>query len=611
MSAIRLIVSVLALLVAPSAAAQLGLAIHDVQGSAHRSPLAGRDVTVMGIVTSVSGAVVTLQSVPGSEDSNPATSEGIFARLDGGGTVALGDLIEVTGWVKELNPGGVESNLTETYVLVSDAPRVMPARALPRPVVLGKGGRFVPRGAIDDDSTGSLEREPGAFDPDNDAIDFFESLEAMRVSVPSPVAVDRSSRYGEVVVLPDGGEGEQLSPPGVLVIGAGSFHPQRIMVKSGRFAHGRFELPQVSAGARFDGDLTGVLTYDHGNPKVLLTEPAPAWTPGPSAPASVPAAPPGALRIVGFNVENLSLKTDAGKFALLGRQIVEQLGSPDVIALQEVQDDSGPDNDGTTSGAGTLARLIEAIDAAGGRSYEAVEIAPENNADGGQPGGNIRVAFLVATDGGAALVRRPGGDATTAVQVEHTDSGRARLSASPGRIKPGHIAWDRSRVPLALELSWGGEPLFVVSCHLNSKGGDDPLFGSWQPPRFGSERQRARQTGVLAEFVAALVQADSDARVVILGDLNDFQFSAPLGLLSGASGLVNMTDTLPPDERWSYIYQGNAQALDHVFVSPGLVSAAGGPAGLQYQLAHLNSWRVDSASDHDPTVLTVLPAGAR
>ena len=65
----------------------------------------------------------------------------------------------------------------------------------------------------------------------------------------------------------------------------------------------------------------------------------------------------------------------------------------------------------------TLQQLIAAIQAAGGPTYEFQQINPVDDADGGQPGGNIRVGFLFRTDRGLAFVDRPGGTSTTARPV--------------------------------------------------------------------------------------------------------------------------------------------------------------------------------------------------
>src|SRR5690606_17170590 len=126
----------------------------------------------------------------------------------------------------------------------------------------------------------------------------------------------------------------------------------------------------------------------------------------------------------------------------------------------------------------TLDKLVKAITAAGGPNYEWRQISPENLADGGEPTGNIRNAFLFRTDRGLRFVDRPGGDATTATEVRRV-RGRAQLTLSPGRIAPRDPAWKDTRKSLAGEFTFRGRPLIVVANHLSSKGGDDPIMGRW------------------------------------------------------------------------------------------------------------------------------------
>lgn len=171
-----------------------------------------------------------------------------------------------------------------------------------------------------------------------------------------------------------------------------------------------------------------------------------------------------------------------------------------------------------------------------------------------------------------------------------------------------------SRKPLAGEFRYRGRPLFVVGNHLNSKGGDDPVFGRFQEPRRSSELQRRGsatdpadtvrgQAGVLNLFVRKLLDVDPRARVVVLGDMNDFDFSETLRVVErGADGkgleLVNLWRLLPRSERYSYIFQGNAQTLDHILVSPALLFA-GRP---DLDVVHINTEFADQAFDHDPPI---------
>jgi predicted extracellular nuclease len=151
---------------------------------------------------------------------------------------------------------------------------------------------------------------------------------------------------------------------------------------------------------------------------------------------------------------------------------------------------------------------------------------------------------------------------------------------------------------LAGEFRFAGRRLFFVNLHLASKGGDDPLFGRRQPPKTPSTDRRNAQVGVVAEFVRALLARDPEIRVVVLGDLNDFEASEPLATLERA-GLEDLVVRLPLDDRYTYVYLGNSQVLDHILVSSTLAG------GAEVDIVHLNAEFpvADRASDHDPVIV--------
>ena len=67
------------------------------------------------------------------------------------------------------------------------------------------------------------------------------------------------------------------------------------------------------------------------------------------------------------------------------------------------------------------------------------------------------------------------------------------------------------------------------------------------------------------------------------------------------AGLTAMIETLPPNERYSYVFEGNSQVLDHIMVSGNLLNHAAAAAG--YDIVHVNSEFIDQASDHDPQLV--------
>ena len=86
--------------------------------------------------------------------------------------------------------------------------------------------------------------------------------------------------------------------------------------------------------------------------------------------------------------------------------------------------------------------------------------------------------------------------------------------------------------------------------------------------------------------------------MVVVGDFNEFAFVSPLKILE--ERLHNLTKELPANERYSYIFEGNAQSLDHILVSPSLKASA------EMDIVHVNAEFAETAtraSDHDPIVV--------
>uniref|UniRef100_UPI002F359FD9 endonuclease/exonuclease/phosphatase family protein n=1 Tax=Paenibacillus sp. 1-18 TaxID=1333846 RepID=UPI002F359FD9 len=300
------------------------------------------------------------------------------------------------------------------------------------------------------------------------------------------------------------------------------------------------------------------------------------------------------LTVASFNVENFD-PGDGQRIDQLGQAIAVNLNHPDIIGLLEVQDNNGEKDDGTTDASESFRVLIESIRAHGGPEYAFTDIAPENNKDGGDPGGNIRVGFLYNPQR-ITLTDKPKGDSVTSVTY-----GAQGLSPNPGRIDPLNASFDGSRKPLAAEFEFAGQQVIVVANHFNSKGGDQAPFGGAQPPVRSSEIQRAKIAAIVNGFVKSILQVNPKANVVVLGDLNDFQFSETLSLLRGQE-LTNLIDKLDEKERYSYIYEGNSQTLDHMLVSVSL-SQTSVP-----DIVHINadfSASDGRVSDHDPLVAQI------
>lgn len=566
--------------------------IRTIQGAQHQSPLAGRAVQgVAGIVTAVGSNNFYLQDpTPDSGPNANATSEGIVVYTGSTPTVHVGDAVKVSGTVQEFFAGGDPNNLSTTELINPSITLVSSGNPLPAPLVVGNGGRIPPTAVIDDDANGNVNTS-GTFDADSDGIDFYESLEGMLIQVNNAIVVG-SNAFGEIHIVGDNGANASLlSPRGGIVIQSSDYNPERIILDDVLTS----AEPTVTVGDAFTGIITGVVDYSFGNFKVLNPAPLPPVAAGSLPPETTPLT--GTVRqltVASFNVLNLD-PGDGTQFNDLAEIIVHNMQSPDIIALEEIQDNTGPANDGTVDASATYAALITAVTAAGGPTYEFRDIAPQNNQDGGEPGGNIRVGFLF-NPARVTFIDRPGGTATNSTTPLLGPTG-IEMSYSPGRIDPLNAAFSDSRKPLVGEFLFNGQKVIVIGNHLNSKGGDTALFGSWQPPILSSEAQRVAQAQVINDFVDSILALDAQAHVVVLGDLNDFQFSPPLQTLR-ADVLTDLITTLPLGEQYTYLYDGNSQALDHILASGSLSVTA------EFDAVHVNAEYPVNArpSDHDPIV---------
>jgi predicted extracellular nuclease len=642
-----------------------GLRIHDIQGRQHLSPYRGSFVlAVPGVVTARRFNGFYFQDP--QPDADDRTSEGVFVFTGGAPPAAasVGAAVQVNGRVTEFRAGCTPSctppdfpagnfgssafpNLSVTEL---DRVTVTPAGSGDiDPTVVGAGGRVPPTTVIDNDTpdpqlddpplvTGNVESKSGppldtanqdpSFDPDEDGIDFYESLEGMLTQVNDAVVVEPTNTFGsgvsanaELAVLADDGQGAGLrSPRGPILVRSfddtlpheyrfGDFNPERIILNDPVARDGGEDpAPDAQVGDHFDDPIEAVVDYSFGNYKFLARE-FPPLADGGLTPESADAAGKHDLSVASYNVENLDPMNDAARIQAIALQIKNNLSAPDILGLQEVQDFDG-EGPGGPSGDASWNAIVEAIAAAGGPDYDYRQIDPLHNQDGGAPNANIRVGFLFRPDR-VTFVDRPGGTAVTATEDDPAQPG-AQLTFSPGRIDPENPVWDESRKPLAGEFRFDGRKLFVVANHFASKGGDAPLFGRFQEPYRPSELQRRGatepvldpqrgQAGVVNAWVERLLAADNRARVVVLGDLNDFEFSETTNVLErGAPGtddeLVDLWRLLPQSDHYSYIFQGNGQVLDHILASRSLMAPVP-----EFGPVHMNSeFDDEQQSDHDP-----------
>ncbi|MDX8032324.1 lamin tail domain-containing protein [Lentzea sp. BCCO 10_0856] len=563
--------------------------IHDIQGVTRISPLLGQKVTnVPGVVT---GTRATgdrgfwIQDTT-SPDADPRTSEGVFVYTAGTApTVAVGDSVLVSGTIAEYRPGGeTGSNQTLTEITQPTTLTVSKGNPVPAPVVV----RNIPGGYLPAPG-GSIEQLP--LEPEKYGLDYFESLEGTLVQVNDARVVGPSNAFGEVWVTVNPDQNKNLR--------GGTTYTAYDQANSGRLKIKATPLPVSNVGDVFSGATVGAIEYTNFGGYTLA-----ALTLGQHVSSDLQREitaqqKESELSVATYNVENLDPSDPQSKFDRLAEGVTTNLRSPDVVVLEEIQDNNGATNDGVVAADQTLQKFSDAIVAKGGPRYQWRQIDPENLKDGGEPGGNIRVGFFFNPQR-VSFVDRPGGDFKTAVEVVKKN-GRAALSVSPGRIDPLNDAWANSRKPLAGEFKFRGRTVFVVANHFNSKGGDEAIHGRNQPPNRSSEVQRAKQSAALKAFTEQIRAIDKGANVVLAGDLNDYQFSPAVKALTGDGNLKALIETLPANERYSYVFEGNSQTLDHLVLSKNITR-------FSYDVVHINAEFADQASDHDPQIVRARPS---
>ncbi|MDX1983581.1 MAG: Calx-beta domain-containing protein, partial [Bryobacteraceae bacterium] len=547
--------------------------IPEIQGLGSQSPVNGAIVTTRGIVTALRGSGYYLQS---EGDADPATSDGILVFTASAPPLqaVIGNELCVRGTVTEFRPAADPNQQPLTELTASTVLGVLATgRPLPEPVVIR---------ASDTDPAGGL--------------DVLERLEGMRVRVNALEAVAPSAANGVFYGVAQG-VARPFREPGVPVgdpLPAGApagiprfdANPERVRVVGAL---------DVTAGAVV-GPVTGVLDYAFrtytilADPGVINVSNVPAFT-------AAPEADPAELTVASLNMERFfDDRDDAGvsdavlptaqyqnRIAKAARLIRDVLRLPDVIGVQEVEN---------------LA-VLQAV-AARLPGYEA------HLAEGNDVGG-IDVGFLVKTS------------RVTVLDVIQEGKQDAALHDRPPLVL--RAAAKRADSDSAL-------PFTVIVNHLRS-------LIDIEDPRVRAKRRA--QAEFLANLIAARQKANPAENLVVLGDFNAFQFNdgfvdvmgtvkgtpAPADQVVEASAdlvnpdMVNLADTLPPTERYSYIFDGNAQILDHILVNQPMAGRLS-----RFLYTHANAGfpevlrgdasRPERLTDHDqPVAYFKLPLNRR
>ncbi|KAK0617583.1 Endonuclease/exonuclease/phosphatase-like protein [Immersiella caudata] len=576
------------------------LTIAEINGNKFLSPYSGETVTnVTGLLIAKGPSGAWIRST--TPDDDPATSEAIYVF----GTVgaSVGDIISLDGKVTEYRQQASYLYLTE---ITSPKNVKVISGTTVAPLIIGKDTLSPPTATFSGLDGGDVYNVPGGvtnisvsnpvLKPKEDGLDFWESLSGELVKIKRPTSIQRANQYGDTWVFGDWVVSGKNAHGGLTMSGKDS-NPEAIII--GSPLDGTKNPSTSKMGDQFE-DITGVVTCAFGFYRILpLTAIKTSSTANANAKPSTlkTSSDCRALTIGDYNVENLA--PDSSHLPDIAAHIVNYLNSPDLIFIQEVQDGSGPADDGVVSANATLSALTASIESLSSISYAFASVDPISNQDGGQPGGNIRQAYLYRPEVVTLYKPNPGsGSDETQVQPG------PKLSFNPGRIEPGNEAWSASRKPIAAAWVAKGakKPFFTVNVHFSSKGGGTSLHGDARPPVNGAVGRREMQGNVTATFIREIMKEDPKAKVIAAGDFNEFSFVQPMKTFAAVSGMVDLDEAtnVPVPERYTYVYDMNAQALDHMYVSPALAKSK----HTKYEHLHLNTWAAfaDMVSDHDPSV---------
>ena len=585
-------------------------ALHDIQGTGARSPLVGRSVTTTGnIVTALRNNGFFLQSPDAETDADPATSEAVFVETFGTppSNVAVGNAIVVSGFVEESTPSSDPTAPPRTQIINPTITVLATGAPLPAAVTLAPTD-LPPTG-----NGSSLEK-----------------FEAMRVRVDSLTVVAATEGFlqeASAIGISDGlfhgvlaGWPRPFREPGIPLIeplptnappGVARFdgNPERLRVDSN--AQPGATRIEVVAGAVV-ANLTGVLDFEQ-RAWTLLPDPAGGFSVGGNElPGLPPPTRPGEWMLASLNlqrffdtvedpaVQDVVLTPTAfeGRLKKASLTILQRLGAPDILGVVEVEN---------LSTLQTLAARLNADALTAGRSNVTYGAWLEEGTDVG----GIDCGYLVNT--------------TRVEVVNVVQIGREATYINPLTGQPQLL---HDRPPLLLRALVPGEttgarlPVTCIVNHLRSLSGiDDPSDGA---------RVRAKRRAQ-AEHVAALVQERQaltpPEHLILIGDFNAFEFNdgyvdvmgtirgrpAPTNEVVLASAdlvvpdLVLLTERLPAPERYSYVFDGNAQAIDHILLSPSLCARVTRHGYIRGNVDAPESFRSnfnrpERLSDHDAAV---------
>ena len=567
--------------------------IGEVQGESHESPLVGKEVVINNVVvtkTDKTGFYVQDKV----SDNNPRTSDAVYVAS--AEKVESGDLLKVQGTVKEgymeeysVRPGQTfkkpAGSLTVTQIINATITK-LGKTDLPKALNISEK---MPKDIVDN--------TPTKYNPETEALDYWESLEGMRVEVTKP-KVTGPQYKGDIYVLPGDYKGQKLNNIGGVNLRPGVQNTEVLPITVGNSF-------VAKAKDYFNENITGVVTYKNKTYKIDPIDPNALkgllQDGGLTREVSKIYPSEDKLTIASYNIENFSAnnnghdETPEEKVDKIANSFIKEVHSPDIITLIEVQDNNGGVNDGTVEGVKSGEKLAQRIKSLGGPDYKYTEIAPVDGKDGGKPGANIRVAYLYNPKRVTLIGKEKGGSEEAARFVN------GHLEKNPARIDPTSVHFEKVRKSLAAEFEFKGQRIVVIANHLKSKLGDDAIYGSNQPSVENTKAKRIEEAKILNAFIKEGLRQNPNLKFVLTGDFNDFEFSDSVKTIVG-NELVNLMAEHEQGDRYSYFYRGSNQSLDNILISKNIKDK------VVFSPVHINASFMEEhgrASDHDPVVVQI------
>ncbi len=615
------------------------LKTYEIQGAQHVSPYLRHKVTTTGVVTAFGvmdwypgGVDVYIQDPKG--DGRDDTSDGLHVYLTNEEVdLKLGDTITVTGTVYEQvsNNGLGRTSLRDVTAFHLD--QRGGSEALPKPVVLGSSGRKIPDKRIST-YVGNLNQKPWL--NLEDGIDFWESLEGMRVEVKDLRVVgfrggneDHESHVGRVkgylniyfvTEALDSFDKESFGGGIYADHDMDDYNPEIMQIATNHLSRGFDTTWILNVGEKIPGTVKGVLGYERnifGDGEYSLVVPDAASEKafesfkgvgrvtgienrnnrGEKGEVPTPLeSSPEHFTVATFNLENLAGFEDE-RIKVFANSIGNNLRCPDIVNLVEIQDANGSDFDGSADGTVTLKKMIAGIPEVKNSPCTSVDygfanIDPILHGEGGKPGGNIRIAILYNKNK-VSFISNPPLNSRTEASINHLGS----INYNPARVYPNDPVFKGSRKSIVVEFEVAGKKLFVIGNHFNSKLGDGNHWSAIQPPYFRSEIRRTRMADRINDFVQRIEQGSPGAMILVVGDFNAFPEEGSMKTLKGKE-LWNLTqEFLPKNDRYTTNHNGNSQSLDYIMVNRKLLDRYDG-----VEVIHLNSDFMGRLSDHDPVL---------